>query len=88
WLVAPWEEEDLNAAVECARWVVRRIRAQVFWPPGPPPRWDDGVAGIVGDRYPSRYRAVPARTPAVLAGSRAGPARSSAGAAGPGGGEP
>ena len=56
WLAAPWQESDLESALECARSVVRRLRGEVYWPPGPPPRWNDGLAAIAGDRFPLRYR--------------------------------
>jgi hypothetical protein len=35
--VAPWTEEDQEEALECARGVVRAIRAGLFWPPADPP---------------------------------------------------
>jgi hypothetical protein len=55
-LVAPWDDGDLAGAVACAGDIVRRLRRHEYWPPGPPPRWDDGLAAIAGDHYPARYR--------------------------------
>lgn len=50
--LAGWTEAELDAAVEKAKWVVRQIRAGVFWPLGEPvaPNRDDGLAGVCLDR--------------------------------------
>ena len=48
--VAAWSPGDLSSAEGEARRVVRLVRGGVFWPPEAPPRYDDGLARIAGDR--------------------------------------
>ncbi|NUQ61139.1 MAG: PD-(D/E)XK nuclease family protein [Pirellulales bacterium] len=49
-LLAQWTEEDLAQADRTAEEVVRRIRAEIFWPPAsPPPAWFEEFAGICQD---------------------------------------
>jgi RecB family exonuclease/inactivated superfamily I helicase len=47
-LLANWNDSDLQAADAIARGVVRDIRAEIFWPPvDPPPRFSEEFAAIV-----------------------------------------
>jgi ATP-dependent helicase/DNAse subunit B len=49
--IADWSPEDLNEADAVARDVVRRIRAEDFWPPrDPPPDFSEDLAPICQDQ--------------------------------------
>lgn len=49
--LADWTEQELEAADEVARDVVRGIRAEVFWPPSPePPLYEDAYSAICQDQ--------------------------------------
>ncbi|HUE73631.1 MAG TPA: PD-(D/E)XK nuclease family protein [Pirellulaceae bacterium] len=48
--LAEWSAEELAAADEIARDVIRKIRQQIFWPPAdPPPAFSDELAPICQD---------------------------------------
>jgi hypothetical protein len=51
---AKWTPAELEDAVEKARETVRAVRRGIFWPPGPPPGFDDGLADLAGDRLWNR----------------------------------
>ena len=55
---APWGTGEVTEGIDQAMAVVHRIAAGEFWPPGPPPRYDDGLAGICMDEYIERERAI------------------------------
>lgn len=57
---AQWTPSELDTALEMAKFVVRRIRAGVFWPPGEPvdDREDDGLAGVCLDRCLQREEVI------------------------------
>ena len=46
---AQWTADELESASETRDWVIRRVRAGVFWPPNEPPVFDDGLAQLCGD---------------------------------------
>jgi hypothetical protein len=49
--LAPWTSEELKEADECARRVIRQLRAGTFWPPSPePPSFEDAFTAICQDR--------------------------------------
>jgi hypothetical protein len=55
--LAEWTPEELQAADERAREIVRAIRKQVFWPPTqPPPDFADDVAAICQDNRLGSWR--------------------------------
>jgi ATP-dependent helicase/nuclease subunit B len=47
---AEWQKSDLESADETAREIVRSLRQQKFWPPGPVPEFPDDFAAICQDR--------------------------------------
>ncbi len=48
---AEWTDAELEQALDTARYVVRRVRRQEFWPPAPePPPFSDDFAAICQDR--------------------------------------
>jgi inactivated superfamily I helicase len=49
YVAAGWSADELESASETRDFVIRQVRAGVFWPPGDPPNFDDGLAGICGD---------------------------------------
>jgi hypothetical protein len=50
WEPAPWDDDLFEDADFKADEVIRKVRAQEFWPPGPnPPTFDDGLAAICLD---------------------------------------
>ncbi|MEM6702072.1 MAG: PD-(D/E)XK nuclease family protein [Acidobacteriota bacterium] len=57
-LMAPaeWPDEEHEAALDKARWVVRQLRQSRYWPPGEPPDYLDGLEHLAGDSLPSRWR--------------------------------
>ena len=49
--ISQWDEfgdEEQDSAVRCAEWVMRQVRAKVFWPPAEKPRYDDFEALAYG----------------------------------------
>jgi ATP-dependent helicase/nuclease subunit B len=49
-VVASWDAALLENADETARWVIRQIREQIFWPPAnPPPKYSEDFATICLD---------------------------------------
>jgi hypothetical protein len=51
---AAWDQAMLEEAQETARWVVRQVRAQVFWPPAEPAKYSDPYQRICADRVMQR----------------------------------
>ena len=51
---AEWDADDLAAAREQRDFVIRQVRAGVFWPPKQPPVFDDGLRGLCGDEVADR----------------------------------
>jgi len=60
---ADWSAAQVDEAVDAARDIVRSIRAGVFWPPGKPPEWDDGLAAVCLDASPGRGAIIAASAP-------------------------
>lgn len=57
--LAEWTADDLNAADERAREIIRAVRAGVFWPPTtPPPDFADDVAVLCQDNRLGSWRQV------------------------------
>ncbi|MEQ8667840.1 MAG: PD-(D/E)XK nuclease family protein [Pirellulales bacterium] len=48
-LIAKWTQDDLMAADDVARWVIREIRDENFWPPKPTPKFAEDYASICMD---------------------------------------
>lgn len=46
---ATWSAQEIESAMERARGIIRDIRRSVFWPPAPPPTYDDGFEAICMD---------------------------------------
>lgn len=46
---ADWTAQELNEARKQRDFVIRQVRAGVFWPPKQPPRFDDGLRGVCAD---------------------------------------
>jgi hypothetical protein len=53
---ASWDDDELAGARELAVRIVRDIRAGRFFPPGDPPRFEDGYEGICMDHVAQRDR--------------------------------
>ncbi|MEO0475749.1 MAG: PD-(D/E)XK nuclease family protein [Planctomycetota bacterium] len=51
---ADWDAEVLQAARDQRDFVIREVRAGVFWPPKLPPTFDDGLSGLCGDEVADR----------------------------------
>lgn len=51
---AKWDADALASAYEQRDFVIRQVRAGVFWPPKQPPVFDDGLAGLCGDEVADR----------------------------------
>jgi hypothetical protein len=49
-----WDADDLASAKEQRDFVIRQVRAGVFWPPKQPPVFEDGLGGICGDTVADR----------------------------------
>jgi hypothetical protein len=55
--VAEWSPADLESADEVARWVVRQVRQEVFWPPvEEPPAFSEDFAAICQDGVLNPWR--------------------------------
>ena len=52
--IASWTDADHQDALACARNVVRDIGQRIFWPPGDPARFSDGLARLCADANPER----------------------------------
>lgn len=51
---AKWDADALASAREQRDWVIRQVRAGVFWPPRQPPVFADGLAGLCADEVADR----------------------------------
>jgi hypothetical protein len=51
---ADWGANEIQSANERRDFVIRQIRAGIFWPPKQPPVFDDGLAGVCGDEVADR----------------------------------
>jgi len=51
---AEWDADQLQQAREQRDFVIRQVRAGIFWPPNEPPSFDDGLAGVCGDEVADR----------------------------------
>jgi hypothetical protein len=58
--LAKWDADLLTAAREQRDFVIRQVRAGVFWPPKLPPVYDDGLAGVCGDEVADRVALIAA----------------------------
>jgi hypothetical protein len=67
--IAQWDEAALARAVEERDQVIRCIRGQHFWPPGPPSMYADGLERICADNVIDRDRKI------EIAGAGEGEAR-------------
>jgi hypothetical protein len=67
--MAEWSPADLESADEVARWVVRQVRAEVFWPPvEEPPAFSEDFAPICQDGVLNPWR--PAMQSAAKGGKK------------------
>ena len=58
---ADWTGEQIADAHDKAHEIIRQIRNGVFWPPGNPPMYDDGLAGICMDHCTDRTEVIDAQ---------------------------
>ena len=62
---AGWTGEQIADAHDKAHEIIRQIRNGVFWPPGKPPMYDDGLAGICMDHCTDRTELIDAQVKAI-----------------------
>lgn len=51
---ADWDADQLQAARDQRDFVIRQVRAGVFWPPKQPPMYEDAFGGVCGDEVADR----------------------------------
>lgn len=51
---ALWSPDELQSARAQRDFVIRQVRAGVFWPPKEPPQFDDALQGVCADAAPNR----------------------------------
>jgi len=56
--IAQWDDEALARAHQERDLIIRCIRQNRFWPPNPPPRWDDGLGRICADQVVEREKKI------------------------------
>jgi len=59
-LQAQWDGDALASAREQRDFVIRQVRAGIFWPPKQPPTFDDGLGGVCGDEVADRMALIQA----------------------------